>query len=67
MERTPIKIVVTDTRYDTYGDPYNWWHVFLEKMLSQAGGINESVEPGEYEFNVVFKGLRMCSNLVPKK
>jgi len=67
MKRTPIKIVVTDSRYDAFGDPFDWWHVFLMKTLTNIGGINETVEPGEYEFNVLFKGLRMYSSLTPMK
>ena len=67
MAHTPIEVVVSKTRYDSYGDPLNWWHVFLEKTLAGMGGINEGVEPGVYEFNVHFKGLRMIASLQPKK
>lgn len=49
---TPVTVVVTDTRWDAIGEPTqrNMW---LTNMLSAMGGVNESVSPGTYHFNVL--------------
>lgn len=49
--KPPLNVLVTETRWDSFGEvtPRN---IFLNQMLTEMGGVNHSVSPGLYHFNV---------------
>lgn len=60
----PLTVIVTSERWDAVDapTPRNIW---LTQVLQQMGGVNESVAPGTYHFNVKRKGLKMVASLDP--
>jgi hypothetical protein len=53
-----IKVTVTTDRYDVqWSDPITPREIRLAAILKSQGGISDTVSPGDYEFNVVRKGL----------
>lgn len=56
-DKSPILVYVTSDRWDAAGDPTNPRHKFLYNYLAKMGGVNESVPPGWYDFNITRKGL----------
>lgn len=59
----PLLVVVTETRYDMYGTSIR--QKALAKLLKSVGGINHTVAPGSYDYNVHRKGLTMYMTLDP--
>lgn len=60
----PLTIIVTEDRWEAYGDPTYSWHKYLYDYLVENGGINESVSPGEYTFNIVRKQYGVYAELL---
>jgi hypothetical protein len=54
--KAPLLVVVTESRYEMFGEP-NPRTLWLSKLLKAQGGISDVVEPGTYEFNARRKGL----------
>lgn len=54
-----ILVEVTETRWDAFGDTSSrlseYRSFWLLIILKRIGGINESVAPGLYDFNVTWK------------
>jgi len=48
----PVVVLVTEGRYDIVDSPTPR-NIALAAMLMSMGGVNESVKPGTYYFNVV--------------
>lgn len=49
---TPVTVIVTEDRYDIIDEP-TLRNQYLARVLMEMGGVNESVPPGTYKFNVV--------------
>jgi hypothetical protein len=64
LNHDPIYVHVTTDRWDSYG-PKTFRSQFLHKLLELTGGINASVQPGWYDFNVIRRGLRLLMSLTP--
>jgi len=60
----PLDIVVDETRWDAYG-PATTRSSAILNVLNSIGGINESVPPGNYHFNVRRVGLNLETSLTP--
>lgn len=59
LDHTPILVVVSHHRYDMYSlsaKPTKR-DAYLKGVLRKMGGVNESVSPGRYYFNVKRTGL----------
>ena len=64
-KKQPLLVEVTETDWFAYGDPSSPRSAFLYKMLTLAGGINESVQPGRYHFDVERRFFKYYSTLEP--
>lgn len=64
--QNPILIVVANGRWDAFGDvtPRNQE---LTKILTEMGGVSDSVPEGKYHFNVKKIGPRHLASLKPVK
>lgn len=60
----PVTIVVSKDRWDAFDAPTPRNKALVEH-LKQQGGINESVPPGLYHYNVYRKGFRHYASLEP--
>lgn len=60
----PIIIIVKEDRYDAYG-PETPRSRQLMATLQRMGGINESVAPGLYHFNVIHQDGQLLATLTP--
>lgn len=63
--KTPLLVEVTGTEWYSYGDPTSFHQMWLHSFLTQMGGINESVSPGSYHFNVTRRLFKFYVTLVP--
>lgn len=61
---TPVTVHVTSERYDIIDVPTPR-NQYLAQMLMAIGGINESVEPGTYHFNVLDVEGQAVATLTP--
>ena len=61
----PIVVEVKDGRWNAYGDPTARSH-YLFTMLESIGGVNESVPPGQYLFNVLDVDGQSVLSLTPR-
>jgi len=61
---SPLYVEVTEGRYDMYGTPTRR-NKQLAAILKRIGGVNESVPPGTYIFDVKFdwKRFKFCCHL----
>jgi len=64
LNHDPIFVQVLPDRWNSYGPP-TLRSKFLHKCLEKIGGINETVQPGWYDFNVVRRGLKFVASLAP--
>lgn len=48
---TPLTILVTDGRWDAFDEP-SLRNTLLVEVLTQIGGVSDTVAPGTYLFNV---------------
>lgn len=66
--KRPLLVVVTETEYQipaVLGGRPNLRELFLALMIKNLGGVNESVTPGTYDFDVQRKGLSYVISLEP--
>lgn len=63
FDKTPLLVGVTTDRWDAFGSPNNLRHSWLLAVLKKIGGIDESVPPGWYDFNLTRKGLKYMATL----
>lgn len=65
----PIRVEVTETDWNCYSlnNRMTWRDGTLFEMLKREGGINVSVPPGTYYFNMELRGLKIYTTLEPKK
>lgn len=61
---TPVTVLVTKERWDAIGTPTPR-NIYLTNMLTAIGGVNESVQPGTYHFNVLDVEGQTVASLVP--
>lgn len=65
----PLTVIVSDDRYDAYGEiPPTSRDAWLYGLLQNQGGINHTVEPGVYHFNAKWRNplkLELSLNPVP--
>ena len=61
----PIVVEVKNGRWDAYGDPTVRTR-YLIMMLESIGGVNESVPPGQYLFNVLDVDGQPVVSLTPR-
>ena len=61
---TPVTVHVTSERYDIIDVPTPR-NMYLANMLMAMGGINESVSPGTYHFNVLEVNGQPVATLTP--
>lgn len=59
-------VEVTKDRWDAYGAPTRR-NKMLYKLLHAKGGVNESVTPGTYVFDVKRTGVKLFMSLLPFK
>jgi hypothetical protein len=64
LDRTPLYVHVMPDRWDSYGTP-TFRSQFLFQLLKWIGGINESVQPGWYDFNAKLSGVNLIVTLEP--
>lgn len=64
LNRDPLYVHVMPDRWDSYGTP-TYRSQFLFQFLKLIGGINESVLPGWYDFNVKLSGFKIIATLEP--
>lgn len=62
--REPLTLVVDDSEWNAFG-PITRRSRALYNLLQLVGGINESVEPGTYQFNARRLGFRLETMLAP--
>lgn len=63
--RTPVFVVITEDRYDVFGDPDSLWHGYLKAIIEAKGGPKNTVKPGAYSFTVERRGFKIYSVLKP--
>lgn len=66
--KRPLLVVVTETEYQIpaiLGGRPTLREIFLATLIKSLGGVNESVTPGTYEFDVKRKGLSCVFSLEP--
>lgn len=63
-DEAPIVVEVQADRWDAYG-PITSRSTYLYQVLSELGGINESVPPGQYHFNVIIEDGQLIADLHP--
>ena len=59
----PIVVVVTESDWYALGDPTSYRAHRLFQTLKLSGGVNESVPPGTYHFNVIRRGFKFVASL----
>ena len=62
----PLTVLVTEGRWDAVDAPTTR-NIWLVQVLKAQGGINETVPPGTYHYNVKRKGLKLIASLYPAK
>lgn len=60
----PLLVVVNDMGWWAYG-PDTVRNRWLTAVITNEGGVNESVPPGNYHFNIVRKGFKLISTFEP--
>jgi hypothetical protein len=66
--RPPLVVEVKHGRWDAYGHTSHVWHSrFLYEVLSNVGGVSDSVPDGTYHFNIKRRwfGLQHETTLLP--
>ena len=64
FNREPLLVEVHDGRWDMYGN-FSRRHDKLAKILTAMGGVNETVPPGYYHFNVTGFWPFLTASLLP--
>jgi hypothetical protein len=64
LNHDPIEVVVSETEYNCYG-PTTKRSIRLTAILQNLGGINETVKPGAYHFNVKRRNFKLIASLYP--
>jgi hypothetical protein len=64
--KPPLTVVVSDGQWAALGEPTPR-NIWLTKMLTLQGGVNESVSNGTYHYNVKRSGLKHIATLLPAK
>jgi hypothetical protein len=62
--RKTLTVVVTETDYELLAEPTNY-NRNLAKLLTELGGINESVAPGIYHFYLTGREFEYVCHLDP--
>ena len=62
--RKPVYVHVTETRYDIFGEPSNFWNAYYTAIIKKLG-IAKNVEPGWYTFDVERRGFSFYTKLLP--
>lgn len=60
----PLTVLVTESRWDAVDEPTER-NIWLTKMLKELGGINYTVPPGTYNFNIERVENQMIATLEP--
>lgn len=63
-DNTPITVLVTEGRWDVVDDPTPR-NIELTRMLTDMGGVSDTVPPGTYKFNVLEINGQMIASLDP--
>ena len=63
--RTPLLVEVTNSEWHSFGDPNSFHHKFLHTYLTRKGGVNASVQPGYYNFDIKRVGFELEISLLP--
>ena len=65
IDKSPLHIVVTDSRWEAYGAPLSYRQQMLLALLQGTGGISDTVSPGHYHYNAKLKGFNVIVTLEP--
>lgn len=60
----PLTVIVTEGRWDAI-DSLTSRNIMLTRILTEMGGVNESVPPGTYHFNVKLENGEWTATLNP--
>lgn len=60
----PLTVLVTEGRWDVVDSPTPR-NIMLTRVLTEMGGVNESVPPGTYYFNVKEVNGQKIASLYP--